>query len=47
MPGSFHISNDCDIIFTVITRLELRKLKNLIAEVDPHAFVFASTIKDA
>ncbi len=47
LPGSYHISNDCDIIFTVITRLELRKLKNLIAEVDPNAFVFASTIKDA
>ncbi|MBU3679037.1 MAG: DUF2179 domain-containing protein [Candidatus Kapabacteria bacterium] len=46
LPGSYHVSTDCDIIFTVITRLELRKLKNLIAEVDPNAFVFASAIKD-
>ncbi|CAN5835004.1 hypothetical protein BH11BAC4_BH11BAC4_19900 [soil metagenome] len=47
LPGKFEISTECDIIFTVITRLELRKLKNLIYEVDPHAFVFANTIKEA
>ncbi len=47
LPGNFDESSDCDIIFTVITRLELRKLKNLIAEVDPRAFVFANTIKEA
>lgn len=47
LPGKFEISTECDIIFTVITRLELRKLKNLVYNVDPHAFVFANTIKDA
>jgi uncharacterized membrane-anchored protein YitT (DUF2179 family) len=47
LPGKFEISNDVDIIFTVITRLELRRLKNLVHEADPHAFVFASTIKEA
>ncbi len=47
LPGRFDVSNDCDIIFTVITRLELRKLKNLIYSVDPEAFVFANTIKEA
>ena len=47
LPGKFEISTECDIIFTVITRLELRKLKNLVFEVDPHAFVFANTIKEA
>jgi len=47
LPGKFEISRDCDIIFTVITRLELRKLKNLVYEADPDAFVFASTIKEA
>ena len=46
LPGKFGISSDCDIIFTVITRLELRRLKNMIAEIDPAAFVFASTIKE-
>ena len=47
LPGSFEISEDCDIIFTVITRLELRKLKNLVQQSDPKAFVFANTIKEA
>jgi uncharacterized membrane-anchored protein YitT (DUF2179 family)/predicted metal-dependent HD superfamily phosphohydrolase len=47
LPGKFEISSDVDIIFTVITRLELRRLKNLVYEADPNAFVFASTIKEA
>ena len=47
LPGKYDISSDCDVIFTVITRLELRKLKNLVHAVDPEAFVFANTIKDA
>ncbi len=47
LPGKFEISTDVDIIFTVITRLEFRKLRNLIYDVDPNAFVFASTIKEA
>ncbi len=47
LPGKFEVSAECDIIFTVITRLELRKLKNLVFEVDPKAFVFASTIREA
>jgi uncharacterized membrane-anchored protein YitT (DUF2179 family)/predicted metal-dependent HD superfamily phosphohydrolase len=47
LPGRFEVSAECDIIFTVITRLELRKLKNLVYDVDPKAFVFANTIKEA
>lgn len=47
LPGKSDPGGPCDIIFTVITRLELRKLKNVVAESDPNAFVFASTIRDA
>ncbi|MEO7983083.1 MAG: YitT family protein [Bacteroidota bacterium] len=47
LPGKFEVSSECDIIFTVITRLEFRKLKNLVYDVDPKAFVFANTIKEA
>ena len=47
LPGNAGNGVDCDIIFTVVTRLELRKLKNLIFETDPNAFVFANTIKEA
>ena len=47
LPGQYETSTDCDIIFTVVTRLELRKLKNVVNEIDPKAFVFANTIKEA
>ncbi|MEO7210473.1 MAG: YitT family protein, partial [Chitinophagaceae bacterium] len=47
LPGKFEVSSEVDIIFTVITRMELRKLKNLVYDVDPRAFVFANTIKEA
>ena len=47
IPGKFDGNVDCDIIFMVVTRLEMRKLKNLVYEIDAHAFVFASTIKEA
>jgi uncharacterized membrane-anchored protein YitT (DUF2179 family) len=32
LPGKFDVHDDCDIIFTIITRLELRKLKNMVAK---------------
>jgi len=47
LPGKYHVHNDVDIIFTVITRLELRKLKDLVYAEDPKAFVFVHTIKEA
>ncbi len=47
LPGQYEVSADVDIIFTVITRLEMRRLKNLVYRVDPQAFVFANTIKEA
>jgi uncharacterized membrane-anchored protein YitT (DUF2179 family) len=47
LKNSFDISHDCDIIFTVITRLEVRKLTHLVHGVDPRAFIFTNTIKEA
>lgn len=46
LPGKYEVHSDVDIIFTVITRLELRRLKNLVYAEDPKAFVFANTIKE-
>lgn len=40
LPGKYDASADCDIIFTVIARLELRKLKNLVYDVDPIKLLF-------
>ena len=46
LPGKFDVHDDCDIIFTIIARLEMRKLKNMVTDVDPNAFVFSSTIRE-
>lgn len=47
LPGKFEQRAECDIIFTVVTRLELRRLKKVVYETDEKAFVFASTIREA
>lgn len=39
-------TNDQDIIFTVITRLEISKLHTEIEKIDPNAFVVMNSIKD-
>ncbi|HEX9980918.1 MAG TPA: YitT family protein [Flavobacterium sp.] len=46
LKDSFDISQPCDILFTVVTRLELGRLKNKVHEIDPKAFVFTSVIKE-
>ncbi len=38
--------NDVDILYTVITRLELSKLKTEIEKIDTNAFVVMSSVKD-
>lgn len=47
MKNSFDQSAEVDIVFTVITRLEVRRLKNIIGAIDPKAFVFTHTIREA
>jgi uncharacterized membrane-anchored protein YitT (DUF2179 family) len=46
LKDSFHIKHDCDIVFTVITRLEVSKLKRVVSQLDPKAFVFTHSIKE-
>lgn len=43
---SGHSVRDTDIIFTVITRLEISRLQTEIEAIDPHAFVVMHSIKD-
>jgi uncharacterized membrane-anchored protein YitT (DUF2179 family) len=38
--------NETDIVFTVITRLEVTKLQTEIQKIDPHAFTVMNSIKD-
>ncbi|HSN47397.1 MAG TPA: DUF2179 domain-containing protein, partial [Flavobacterium sp.] len=47
LPENFEVKQDCDIIVTVVTRLELLRIKEEIGKVDPHAFMFTQFIKDA
>lgn len=47
LKDSFDVSQPVDIVFTVVTRLEVRRLRNIVHEIDPKAFVFTSTIKEA
>ena len=44
---SFDVSQPADIVFTVVTRMEVRRLKNMVHEIDEKAFIFTSTIKEA
>lgn len=41
-----HRNTDVDIIYTVITRLELQRLKTEIARIDDHAFVVENSVND-
>jgi len=39
-------TRNVDVVFTVITRLELNKLKTELKKIDPNAFVVMSSVKD-
>ncbi len=46
LPGSFDVKYDCDIIMTIVTRLELHRIKQAILHEDPNAFVYITSIKE-
>jgi uncharacterized membrane-anchored protein YitT (DUF2179 family) len=41
-----HRSFDVDIIYSVVTRLELQRLKTEIIKIDPEAFVVENSVSD-
>ena len=47
LPGSFDIKSDCEIIVTIVTRLEIKQIEEGIREIDPKAFVYIQSIKEA
>lgn len=47
LPGSFDIKTDCEIIVTIVTRLEIKQIQDAAMNIDPRAFVFAMSIKEA
>ena len=44
--GKRGVKEDNDIIFTVITRLEVSKLKTELEKIAPNAFVVMHSVKD-
>jgi uncharacterized membrane-anchored protein YitT (DUF2179 family) len=46
LPNSFHVKEDCDIVMTIVTRLEVHRLKTAIMEKVPDAFVYVQSIKE-
>jgi uncharacterized membrane-anchored protein YitT (DUF2179 family) len=47
LPGSFEVRTEADIIVTIITRLEIKQLQDAILEIDPKAFIYVQSIKEA
>lgn len=44
--GKHGLVHDVDILYTIITRLEISRLNVEIEKIDPHAFVVMSSVKD-
>ncbi|HEX7583355.1 MAG TPA: YitT family protein [Prolixibacteraceae bacterium] len=47
LPGSFDIRTDCEIIVTIVTRLEINQIQDSIIEIDSKAFIYIQSIKEA
>lgn len=47
LPGSYDIKTDCQIIVTIITRLEIKQIQDAIIKIDPKAFIYIESIKEA
>lgn len=46
LPTKFEIKHDCDIIVTIVTRLEILRLKKAILAVDPLAFLIVNSVHE-
>ena len=47
LPDSFDIKKDCEIIVTIVTRLEIKQIQDAVMMIDPKAFVYVQSIKEA
>ena len=41
-----NILNKIDIVYTVVTRLEISRLKNEVEKIDSNAFIIMNSVKD-
>jgi uncharacterized membrane-anchored protein YitT (DUF2179 family) len=47
LPGSFDVKTDAEIIVTIVTRLEIKQIQDTLIKIDPKAFVYIQSIKEA
>jgi uncharacterized membrane-anchored protein YitT (DUF2179 family) len=47
LPGSFDVKSDAEIIVTIVTRLEVHNIQAGVRAIDPKAFVYVQSIKEA
>ena len=47
LPENFETRVDCDVVITVVTRLELLRIKDAILQLDPMAFMYIQYVKEA
>ncbi len=47
LPGSFDVRTECEIIVTIITRLEIKQIQDALLKIDPKVFVYVQSIKEA
>ena len=47
LPGSFEVKTSADIIVTIITRLEIKQIQDAVLNIDPKAFIYVQSIKEA
>ncbi len=46
LPGQFEQKYDCDIVVTIVSRLEIHRIKTAILQIDPSAFIYIASIKE-
>lgn len=46
LPGAYNIKHDCDIVMTIVTRLEIHRIKEATLKIDSNAFFFVQRIKE-
>ncbi len=47
LPGSFEVKTSADIIVTIVTRLEIKQIQDAVLNIDPKAFIYVQSIKEA
>lgn len=46
LPNSFQVKENVDIVMTIVTRIEIHRIKEAIKELDPKAFFYVQRIKE-